>query len=145
MKANGTIHLAATSKQITQCQVRFDRVTVVFGQLEENLDCLVLLFIEQVIKATEIVRRKLADLRPRTPNPSPTRCPPATEKGRWNQQRKQQVKSVHAALVALRSTSLATRRPRRWRAVTPNQAVRPPSTQPSASITSNAAPLGICT
>ena len=38
VQADGAIHLTAPAEQVAQRQMRFDRVAVVFGQLEEDLD-----------------------------------------------------------------------------------------------------------
>ncbi len=56
MQADRPIHFASATEQVAQRQMGFHRVAVVFGQLEEDLDRLVLLLVEQVIQAAKIVR-----------------------------------------------------------------------------------------
>jgi hypothetical protein len=58
MDADGAIDLAAATEQIRQCQVGLDGLGIDLDQPNEDLDGLVLLLVEQVIEATEIVIRQ---------------------------------------------------------------------------------------
>jgi len=61
MHANRPVDFAAPAKQIAERKMRFDRVAVEFGELEEYLDRLVRLLVEQVVQSAKVARRQLAD------------------------------------------------------------------------------------
>ena len=62
VQADRAIHLAAPAEQMAERHLRFERVLVEFGDVQEQLDRLVGLFVEQVIEAAEIGRRQATDL-----------------------------------------------------------------------------------
>ena len=57
------VDLAAPAEQVPEREMRLDRVAVDLGELQEHLDRLVLLLVQEVVEAAEVVRRKLADAR----------------------------------------------------------------------------------
>ena len=57
MNPYGTIHFATASEQIAQREVCLHGFTVDFKHLHENIDCLVGLFVQQIIQTPEIGRR----------------------------------------------------------------------------------------
>ena len=63
VNANGTIHLAAASKQVAQGEMRLDRLGLDFEDLEKHLDRLVGPVVEQVVEAAEVIRRHAGAVR----------------------------------------------------------------------------------
>jgi hypothetical protein len=87
------VDLATAAEKIAQRKVGFHRVAVVFGQLEEYLDGLVLLLVKQVVQAAKIVRRELAHLGAGTAHTRAPRGPPTTEES--HRQEQQRVQRIH--------------------------------------------------
>ena len=54
VQADRAIDLAAAAEQVAERELRLDRVLVDFGDLQEDLDRLVLLLVEQVVQAAEV-------------------------------------------------------------------------------------------
>ena len=75
------INLTTATEQIAQSEVSLNRIVVVFSQLQENFNSLVLLLIEQVVQATKVIRRQLTDACARAQHANPARRPPPEAKG----------------------------------------------------------------
>lgn len=58
MQLDCLIDFVVLMEQIVQCQMGFDCIVVVFGQFEEDFDCFVLFFVEQVVQIVEIIGGK---------------------------------------------------------------------------------------
>ena len=102
MHANRAIDFAATPKQIAQSEMSLDGVAVDFGELEKQLDRLVLLFIEQVVEAAEVIARQLADSRARsTLAASPSEYPARQRRHRQQQEQQRQQLIQHGVILVL--------------------------------------------
>src|SRR3569832_860093 len=113
MQPYGAIDLAAAAKQVSKREMGLHRVTVVFGELEKDLDGFVLLFIEQIVEATEVIGRKFADAHAGAMHGRPaSRKPAAGESGRHQQN--QHIENAHARADVF-PLKRCRRMARRWR------------------------------
>ena len=62
VQADGAVDLAAAPEQVPERDLGFEGFLVQFGDVQEQLDRLVGLFVQQVVEAAEIRRGELADL-----------------------------------------------------------------------------------
>ena len=95
--ADRAIDLAATAEQVAEREMRFDGVAVDFGELEEDFDRLVLLLVEQVVEAAEVVRRQLAHARAGGAFAAAPAEHPTRERRDRQQQEQQRQPTVHGA------------------------------------------------
>ena len=87
MKPNGAFHFTAPPEQVTERQMRLNRVAI--SELQKDLDRLVRLFVKEIVESTKITRAEFA-------NPFATRTLAAASRGKpaghgrdWQQQPKQ--------------------------------------------------------
>ena len=97
MHADRAIDLAAAAEQIAEREMRFDRIAIDVGELEEDFDRLVLLLVEQVIEAPEITGRQLVDACARGALAATTTQHPAGKRGDRQQEEQQREYVVHAS------------------------------------------------
>src|SRR5690606_40895940 len=86
VQADGAVDLAAATEQVPQRDLGFERVLVQLGNVQEQLDRLVRLFVEQVVEATEVRGGQLADLAVAMPLAAAAADHPAAERRGRQQQ-----------------------------------------------------------
>ena len=92
------IDLAAAAEQIPKREMRLDRIAIDLGKLQEHLDRLVLLLVQKVIEAAEVVRRQLADARAGCALAAASSEYPARERGDRKQKEKERKRELaHAS------------------------------------------------
>src|SRR5262249_54889789 len=134
--------------------MRLDRVAVDLGELQEHLDRLVLLLVQKVIEAAEVVRRELADARARCPlaaAPADDPAGPRSNRKQKEQKRKRELAHASPAVPSLGGcgsarASLSWRRvsrSSRWmRGRGASHATMPPASQPTTTAARTSAPFG---
>src|SRR4051812_32847756 len=152
--ADRAIDLAAAAKQIAERKMRLDRVAVDLRELEEHLDRLVLLLVQKVIEAAEIVRRKLADARAgRALAAASADDPSGPRSNRKQQEQKRQREVAHASSgvpsrggcgsARASRSCLRVSRSLRWiRGHGASHATIPPASQPTTTAERISAPFG---